>query len=479
MMPSIKRILFASMPLFAIMPSSSPLSFGANRKQCGGGTSSNRLRSENMNSYGRISTCSTGFRLFSSESNNDKDDDNNDSDNDENEKGKFATEYHAPVMVNECIDALLNCERGNGRIRNIKYDKKDNKEGEQEEQVSSSSTTSPLIFVDGTLGGGGHSAALLQTLKGGDIVFGCDIDPNALNEASKRLSYYTNHDGIDRPLFIPVQSNFGNLATKLPTIVHPITQKLILSKGVDGILLDLGVSSHQIDVPERGFSFMRDGPLDMRMGSASGTNNDDDDDDDASIGTDVGGLKAADICNEFDEKELQRIFSVYGDEPKSKTVAKAIVKNRPLYTTGELVDAIGSVIPQFAKNKRHGRTATCARVFQSLRIVVNNEDGVLSQVLSDVCPTLLIPGGRLVVMSYHSMEDRATKRIMRDGSLEKIRNGRQRINNDEKDIYGNYNGPSKPFKPISKRRKATEEETSRNPRARSAILRVAERLEDF
>ena len=467
----LKRILFASMPLFAIIPSSLSLSFGAYRKQCGG--SSNILRSVDS-SYGRsTTTCSTGFRLFSSESNND----NNDGDNDdkENEKGKFATEYHAPVMVNECIDALLNCERGSGRIRNKKYSNND-KEGEQEEQVSSTSTSSPLIFVDGTLGGGGHSAALLQTLKGGDIVFGCDIDPNALNEASKRLSYYTNHDGIDRPLFIPVQSNFGNLATKLPTILHPITQKLILSKGVDGILLDLGVSSHQIDVPERGFSFMRDGPLDMRMGSASGTHNDSDD---TSSVNDVGGLKAADICNEFDEKELQRIFSVYGDEPKSKTVAKAIVKNRPLYTTGELVDAIGSVIPQFAKNKRHGRTATCARVFQSLRIVVNNEDGVLSQVLSDVCPTLLIPGGRLVVMSYHSMEDRATKRIMRDGSLEKIRNGRQRINNDEKDIYGNYNGPSKPFKPISKRRKATEEETSRNPRARSAILRVAERLEDF
>jgi len=360
------------------------------------------------------------------------------------------------------------------------------------------------------LGGGGHSAALLQTLQPGDIVFGCDIDPNALQTASQRLSYYTNHSGKDRPLFITVQSNFGDLATKLPTVVHPTTQRPILQlsslidynsniddnnededenededkkeisssssnsssrRGVDGILLDLGVSSHQIDEPKRGFSYMRDGPLDMRMGSTIGTTTADD-----KINYDGGGLKAADICNEFDVVELQRIFSVYGDEPKAKTVARAIVKHRPLNTTGELVDAIGSVTPKFAKSKRYGQTATCARIFQSLRIVVNNEDGVLAQVLSDACPKLLQPGGRLVVMSYHSMEDRATKRIMRDGNLEKTRSGRQRLNIDDKDMYGNYIGPLKPFKMISpKRRKATEEETSRNPRARSAILRVAER----
>jgi len=561
---SLRNILFASMPFYCyyfiavegffflrndnsknnnnniIIPLTSSLSIGGNHKQRGGGSSRRKNNNGNSNSniwrkisssslmnesYGRISTCPPGIRLFYSECNNENDDgeneirDNNKNDDDDH----FATDYHAPVMLNECIDALLNCERG--RIRsndmnnknNHNDDDNDNEEEGKDQPVTDKASCchqQPLIFVDGTLGGGGHSAALLQTLQPGDIVFGCDIDPNALQTASQRLSYYTNHSGKDRPLFITVQSNFGDLATKLPTVVHPTTKRPILQlsslinndnddnnededecdgkeeksssstrRGVDGILLDLGVSSHQIDEPKRGFSYMRDGPLDMRMGSAISTttaddNTNQDDNNNAVIAGDGdgGGLKAADICNEFDVVELQRIFSVYGDEPKAKTVAKAIVKHRPLNTTGELVDAIGSVTPKFAKSKRYGLTATCARIFQSLRIVVNNEDGVLSQVLSDACPKLLHPGGRLVVMSYHSMEDRATKRIMRDGNLEKTRSGRQRLNIDEKDMYGNYIGPLKPFKPISpKRRKATEEETSRNPRARSAILRVAER----
>ena len=217
---------------------------------------------------------------------------------------------------------------------------------------------------------------------------------------------------------------------------------------------------------------MKDGPLDMRMmGSSAGG---------AAYGLGGGdsglvnggrtGLTAADICNEFDESELQRILSVYGDEPRAKTIAKAIVKHRPLYTTGELVDAISSVTPRFAKqSKRMGRTATLARVFQSLRIVVNDEDGVLEKALSEVCPSLLRPGGRLVVLSYHSMEDRATKRIMRDGTVRKSRH------HNERDIYGNYVGPAKPFKTVGKRRKATQEEIDYNPRARSATLRVAER----
>lgn len=434
---------------------------------------------------------------------NDNSSENNDSDASNNEIEEdaattFATTYHAPVMVNECLDALLDCQRG--RIRNpnpksYKKKKKMNKPHKQQETIidetnsdsnsnSESNETAtenlavaapPLIFVDGTLGGGGHSNALLQRLRPGDILFGCDVDPNALKTASERLAEYTNHSGKDKPLFVPVSTNFGDLAETLPMVVHPFTGTPILGSssngdedggvaGVDGILLDLGVSSHQIDEPERGFSFMRDGPLDMRMGSASNS-----DDDNNNI---AGGLTAADICNEFDEKELQRIFSVYGDEPRAKTIAKAIKGHNPLHTTGELVEAIASVTPKFAKNKRHGKTATCARIFQSLRIVVNNEDGVLSRVLSEACPSLLKPGGRLVIMSYHSMEDRATKRIMRDGTLDLRRNSNR---NQEKDMYGNYIGPPKPFKPVEKRRKATEEEIARNPRARSAILRVAER----
>lgn len=340
----------------------------------------------------------------------------------------FATKYHAPVMWRECINSMLGCKRS---VRD---------DGE------------PLIFVDGTLGGGGHSAALLERLQPGDIVFGCDVDQEALDTASQRLAAYMTEDTSKHPIFVPVQSNFCDLVAKLQTVVHPHTQQLILDKnqGVDGILLDLGVSSHQIDTAERGFAFMKDGPLDMRMGTNL-------------------GLTAADICNEFDEKELQRIFSKYGDEPRSKTVAKSVCNQRPLNTTGELVSAIASVTPQYHKNKRMGRTATCARVFQSLRIVVNNEDKVLEKALTEMCPSLLRSGGRLVVLSYHSMEDRATKRIMRDGTLGKVK--------DERDIYGNYCGTPKPFVPVVKRQQATQEEVESNTRARSATLRVAERSE--
>ena len=358
-------------------------------------------------------------------------------DSQQHENENFATSYHAPVMWKECINALLDCNRSRARA------KEDGGDGK------------PLIFVDGTLGGGGHSNALLEQLEPGDVVFGCDVDPDALKIASDRLKEYMNHNGDQRPLFVPIQSNFCDIASAIPKVLHPTTQQPISKGEADGILLDLGVSSHQINVPERGFAFMKDGPLDMRMG-----------------GSEKAGVTAADICNEFDHRELQRIFSVYGDEPRAKTVAKAVIDHRPLHTTGALVKAISSVTPAFAKNKRHGRTATCARIFQSLRIVVNNEDAVLRKVLSEACPDLLRPGGRLVVLSYHSMEDRATKRIMRDGTLDK-----KKYSDDERDMYGNYIGPPKPFKPMGKRQKATEDEVNVNSRARSAVLRVAERQE--
>ena len=361
----------------------------------------------------------------------------------------FATSYHAPVMWKECIDGLLDCQRS--RARRTEEDDTDNNNG--------------LVFIDGTLGGGGHSAALLGQLQPGDIVIGCDVDPMALQTASNRLKDYVADPSTDlsKPHFIPVQTNFGNLVAALGGVQHPITKEAITKDGVDGILLDLGVSSFQIDTPERGFAFMKDGPLDMRMNSGT---------------TPEGassGLTAADICNEFDLQELQRIFSVYGDEPKSKTIAQAIVGARPITTTQQLTSAIASVTPKFVKrNKRMGQTATFARIFQALRIVVNNEDGVLTKVFEDACPTLLREGGRLVVLSYHSMEDRATKRIMRDGKVNLTSRSRKQ-QEDQKDIYGNYVGPTKPFKPIGKRRKAREEEVTQNSRARSASLRIAER----
>eukprot|EP00934_Nitzschia_sp_Nitz4_P004681 Nitzschia sp. Nitz4//scaffold4_size323378//260650//261867//NITZ4_000702-RA/size323378-processed-gene-0.305-mRNA-1//1//CDS//3329553525//4671//frame0 len=346
---------------------------------------------------------------------------------------EFSTTYHAPVMWKECVDALLETKTPKGGsietndVQDSRY----------------------RVFVDGTLGGGGHSEAILRRLEPGDVLLGCDVDPDALQTATKRLSRYMNHDGLDLPHFQPVHTNFGDLAKTLPKVLHPVSHHPILTEkeGVDGVLLDLGVSSYQIDTPERGFAFMQDGPLDMRMGK------------------DCGGITAADLCNEFDAKELQRIFSVYGDEPKSKTIAKAIVQSRPLSTTQDLVAAIAKVTPAFAKHKRYGRTATCARIFQSLRIVVNREDDVLEKVLTEACPVLLRKGGRLVVLSYHSMEDRATKRVMRDGTVVAKR--------AEYDLYGNPIGPAKPFKPVGKRRTATDEEVAANPRARSASLRVA------
>lgn len=373
----------------------------------------------------------------------------------------FATTYHAPVMWKECIEGLLTCQRSQDRQKN----------GQEERQ--------PLIFVDGTLGGGGHSEALLQALQPGDVVFGCDVDPQALQTASERLNHYvTPRD--DAPLFVPVQSNFAQLSTRLPQQVYPgdptnnsgeQQPQTILNglNSVDGILLDLGVSSHQIDTPERGFAFMKDGPLDMRMMAAVGTS----DTSSSSSTQPESSLTAADLCNELEDTELARIFQQYGDEPRNRarTIAQSIVEHRPLTTTGELQQAVAAVVPQFHKSKRKGLTSTLARVFQSLRIVVNQEDRVLKQVLEDVCPALLREGGRLVVLSYHSMEDRATKRIMRDGTIAKQRGS------PERDIYGNYLGPAKPFRPMGKFRKATDEEIEVNSRARSATLRIAERLE--
>jgi len=437
----------------------------------------------------------------------------------------YATSYHAPVMATECIDAMLGIgllgdkqkkTRGKNKKKQRRMRKRerklaiDQKGGDNDEDVSSSDTLSeevdsatmpadrpPMLFVDGTLGGGGHSEALLERCRPGDIVFGCDVDPSALSAASERLQRYTRsgdkndedeNDG-NLPLFVPVQSNFRDLADILPTVKHPMTGKRIMAlptstddddedgqedvhfTGVDGMLLDLGVSSHQIDNADRGFAFMKDGPLDMRMwgGSWSDVGSD-------RVGqnaaTNARGLNAADICNEFDEAELTRIMRVYGDEPRARKIASAIVDARPLATTSDLVNAVASVVPEFArKGRRMGRMATLARVFQSLRIVVNQEDEALVDVFEHAAPNLVRPGCRLVVLSYHSMEDRATKRVLRDGSVRGNRPGAA----IERDIYGNVVGQDRPWKPLGKKRKASDEEVEVNSRARSATLRIGER----
>lgn len=351
------------------------------------------------------------------------------------DRPEFDSTYHAPVMWKECVTALLEANRFQSRNLDL---------GESD----------PVIFIDGTVGGGGHTAALLQQLQAGDVVIGCDVDSTALRTASGRLSEYLGSQHDKLPLFVPVRSNFCDLASLLPTVLNPVTDGPVLGSDglVDGILLDLGVSSHQIDTADRGFAFMKDGPLDMRMSNAA-------------------TFSASDICNECDVDELAQMLKKYGDEPRSRIVAQSIVKHRPLQTTRDLVSAVAAVTPEFSrKRRRMGRIATLARVFQSIRIVVNEEDKALEKALVHMCPALIRPGGRLVVLSYQSLEDRATKRVMRHGTLTPI------VNTEKKDLYGNFVGPPRPFGSLGKAIKATEEEIAHNPRARSATLRIAERL---
>jgi 16S rRNA (cytosine1402-N4)-methyltransferase len=359
----------------------------------------------------------------------------------------YASTYHAPVMWQECVEALLMATSSRTT---------DSSSGD----ADAACLSPPLLFVDGTLGGGGHTEALLRASRDA-IVFGCDVDLDALATATARLQSF-----VDEKRFIPVHSNFCDLSRDLlanlllkdnysttSNVQFEDAAQRLRQNGVDGVLLDLGVSSHQIDTPARGFAFQQDGPLDMRMDASSKK---------------AGGLTAADLCNEMDVIELKRILKTYGDEPRATAIANSIVKHRPLTTTKHLEAAVAAVTPAFHKNRRAGRTATLARVFQALRITVNREADVLAKVLTEVAPALIRPsGGRLVVLSYHSMEDRAAKRIMRDGTLTK------RV--AEKDIYGNYAGPVKPFRPVGKSQKASEAEVTVNSRARSATLRVAER----
>ncbi|GKY99652.1 hypothetical protein MPSEU_000919200 [Mayamaea pseudoterrestris] len=355
--------------------------------------------------------------------------------NNDDEPCSFASTYHTPVMWKECIDALI---------------------------TSSSSKTEPRIFVDGTLGGGGHAEALLQQLKPGDLLIGCDVDSQALATASERLQKYmttTDNDAADSsdlPTFQTIQSNFANLHQALPAEYMG---------RIDGLLLDLGVSSHQIDSADRGFSFQQDGPLDMRMNAKTPIS--------SSIFAPSSSLTAAHICNEFDQVEIQRLLTRYADEPRAKAIAQAIVEHRPLVQTSDLVQAVSSVVPVFhAASRRKGRQATLARVFSALRISVNQELSMLEQAMLTMAPAILKPGsGVVAVLSYHSLEDRIVKRVMRDGCIGKVVHV-------PKDMYGNYNGPAKPFRPVGKKRKATKEEVEINSRARSATLRVAERLSD-
>jgi 16S rRNA (cytosine1402-N4)-methyltransferase len=298
--------------------------------------------------------------------------------------------YHKPVMLNECIDAL-----------NIKPDG---------------------IYVDVTFGGGGHSLRILEQLKEGRLI-AFDQDEDA-----KRQS-----ENIQSRSFTFCQANFRYMKQYL---------KLNGVIKVNGILADLGISSHQIDSAERGFSTRFDGPLDMRMDKK-------------------GQVSAANVLNGFSEGELHKIFGMYGEVKNAKTLAGLIIKQRALKKfdrINDLIEVLKTVAPRGKEFKYF------AQVFQALRIQVNEEMQALEDFLHQ-CGEVMETGGRLVVMSYHSLEDRLVKNYINSGKM---------YGDVEKDFYGNK---IKPFEAVNRKPiEATEEEVKENNRARSAKLRVAEKI---
>jgi 16S rRNA (cytosine1402-N4)-methyltransferase len=298
--------------------------------------------------------------------------------------------YHKPVMLTECIEAL-----------NI------NPEG---------------TYVDVTFGGGGHSMRILEQLKGGRLI-AFDQDEDARKQA----------ENIQSRSFTFCQANFKYLKQYLK--VHEVAQ-------VDGILADLGISSHQIDSPERGFSTRFDGPLDMRMDHKS-------------------ALTAASVLNEYPEDKLHKIMGMYGEVRNARTLAAAIAQQRVagrLKSNNDLIRILQSLAPRGKEFKYY------AQVFQAVRIEVNQELEALDSFLKQ-CGEVIRPGGRLVIMSYHSLEDRMVKNYINTGKV---------YGELEKDFYGN---PIKPFQAVTRKPvEASEEEVKENNRARSAKLRIAERL---
>lgn len=301
----------------------------------------------------------------------------------------MANNYHVPVMLQPCIDGL-----------NIKPDG---------------------VYVDVTFGGGGHSREILKHLGPKGILIAFDQDPDA----------QANIPADDR--FIFIDQNFGFLKNNL---------RLKGFRQVDGILADLGVSSHQFDVPARGFSIRSNADLDMRMDQHR-------------------DLTAAHVLNTYSEDKLHKLFGIYGEVKNAKSLARAIVTARldqPFRDIDSLKSAISAHIPKGKENKY------LAQVFQALRIEVNAEIQVLEDFLQQASEVLK-PDGRLVVMSYHSLEDRPVKNFMAKGKFQ---------GEVEKDFFGNQ---QKPFNVITRKAiVATDEEIVQNNRARSAKLRIAEKI---
>ena len=281
------------------------------------------------------------------------------------------------------------------------------------------------IILDGTLGGGGHAEALLAA---GARVIGLDQDPEAIAFARQRLDAAAE--------LTAVRSSFAQADEVLDALGIGL---------LDGVLLDLGVSSRQLDAPERGFSFMHDGPLDMRMDPA-------------------GPVSAADLVNTMSSEQLERIFRKYGEEPAARRIAERLVRDRlvqPFTTTLQLAAAVESVVP------RHGRTHPATRVFQGLRIAVNRELEVLEAGLAKLAARLA-PGGRFAVLTFHSLEDRVVKTFFKEGSTETI---------DRPEWPAARPNPDYLFQRVTRKPiTASDAEQRANPRSRSAKLRVVERI---
>jgi 16S rRNA (cytosine1402-N4)-methyltransferase len=299
------------------------------------------------------------------------------------------TNYHVPVLLQACIDGL-----------NIKPDG---------------------VYVDVTFGGGGHSREILKHLGKDGVLIAFDQDPDA------------QRNKIDDPRFHFVDQNFAFLKNNL---------RLLGYKAVDGILADLGVSSHQFNEPERGFSTRFESTLDMRMDQQ-------------------GERTAATVLNTYSEEQLHKIFGIYGEVKNAKSLAKAVVTARiaqHITTLAEFKTAIAAHIPKGKENKY------MAQVFQALRIEVNKEIEVLESFLEQTADVLK-PGGRLVVMSYHSLEDRPVKNFISKGKV------RGEV---DKDFYGNQ---LKPFNVVTRKAVVADEaELVDNSRSRSAKLRIGEKI---
>ena len=302
---------------------------------------------------------------------------------------KDAGSYHIPVLLQECIDGL-----------SIRPDG---------------------VYVDVTFGGGGHSRAILSALGEKGHLYGFDQDSDAINNVP-----------VDSR-FTFVHSNFRYLKNWMR--YHGVEQ-------LDGLLADLGVSSHHFDEAGRGFSFRQDGPLDMRMNRQA-------------------SLSAKDVIQTYNEKQLAQIFYLYGELRNARQLAAAIVRNRNIQPINTIDDFIKVVNPLMGKSREK---KDLAKVFQALRIEVNHELEALCEMLGSAID-LLKPGGRLVVLTYHSLEDRIVKNFMRAGNVD---------GKADKDFYGNLLSPLKPVNNKVILPDAAEEE--RNPRSRSAKLRIAERL---